>query len=413
MVSTVFGCDPLDELAVEVVEADAVGAGDDEVEHRPAEGEAAGLAGEAADHLGAPADLDEGALEQVRGPDPVVVLGRPAQVREDRVEVVGDDGHRRRVGGPVVGDDRLEAAARVGDRAGVVEDLPPARLELAVVALGQLRAIQQAFERLVDVYVVFNQNLADGHVQSVRIVEQVRTYQSTRGERPDLATTLACGPLDELLALHDELGGPGVGALGMCFTGGYALGMMVDSTVLAPVLSQPSLPLGPGRKRKAAVGISDDDFAAVKRLLREGGAFLNHGITTSDTRNRSVGRGAGEFIGRYVFPKGELPHLHLVVRDMSDQDFEVHDVEETVARIARIPPKQVTTEDRDKLKNLEPDLKRVIFGQDVAIEQITTARLGIDLGAPLIEQPVHNVAEGRFGAVGRFDRVCRVSRVHI
>jgi ATP-dependent Clp protease ATP-binding subunit ClpA len=52
---------------------------------------------------------------------------------------------------------------------------------------------------------------------------------------------------------------------------------------------------------------------------------------------------------------------------------EVHDVEETVARIARIPPKQVTTEDRDKLKNLEPDLKRVIFGQDKAIEQIVAS----------------------------------------
>jgi cyclopropane-fatty-acyl-phospholipid synthase len=68
-------------------------------------------------------------------------------------------------------------------------------------------------------------------------------------------------------------------------------------------------------------------FGVVRRLLREGGLFMNHGITTSDTENRSVGMGAGEFIGRYVFPKGELPHLHLVVREMSDQAFEVHDVE--------------------------------------------------------------------------------------
>lgn len=68
-------------------------------------------------------------------------------------------------------------------------------------------------------------------------------------------------------------------------------------------------------------------FATVKRLLRERGLFLNHGITSSDTKNRAVGLGAGEFIGRYVFPKGELPHLHRVVHDMSEQDFEVHDVE--------------------------------------------------------------------------------------
>jgi cyclopropane-fatty-acyl-phospholipid synthase len=68
-------------------------------------------------------------------------------------------------------------------------------------------------------------------------------------------------------------------------------------------------------------------FAAIQKLLREGGLFMNHGITSADTENRSVGMGAGEFIGRYVFPKGELPHLHLVVREMSDQAFEVHDVE--------------------------------------------------------------------------------------
>jgi cyclopropane-fatty-acyl-phospholipid synthase len=68
-------------------------------------------------------------------------------------------------------------------------------------------------------------------------------------------------------------------------------------------------------------------FSAVRRLLKEKGLFLNHGITTADTRNRAVGLGAGEFIGRYVFPQGELPHLHLVVHDMSEQNLEVHDVE--------------------------------------------------------------------------------------
>jgi cyclopropane-fatty-acyl-phospholipid synthase len=68
-------------------------------------------------------------------------------------------------------------------------------------------------------------------------------------------------------------------------------------------------------------------FGTVRRLLREKGLFLNHGITASDVQNRAVGLGAGEFIGRYVFPLGELPHLHLAVHDMSAQDLEVHDVE--------------------------------------------------------------------------------------
>jgi cyclopropane-fatty-acyl-phospholipid synthase len=68
-------------------------------------------------------------------------------------------------------------------------------------------------------------------------------------------------------------------------------------------------------------------FGAVQRLLRERGLFLNHGITSSDIENRAVGMGAGEFIGRYVFPRGELPHLHLVVNEMSAQDFEIQDIE--------------------------------------------------------------------------------------
>jgi cyclopropane-fatty-acyl-phospholipid synthase len=68
-------------------------------------------------------------------------------------------------------------------------------------------------------------------------------------------------------------------------------------------------------------------FGTVRRVLRERGLFLNHGITSSDVDNHEVGLGAGEFIDRYVFPKGELPHLHRAIHDMSAQDFEVHDVE--------------------------------------------------------------------------------------
>ncbi len=66
---------------------------------------------------------------------------------------------------------------------------------------------------------------------------------------------------------HTECGGPGVGAVGMCFSGGFALGMMLDDRMLAPVLSQPSLPFALGRKRSGSVGLSDDDLAAVRRRV--------------------------------------------------------------------------------------------------------------------------------------------------
>jgi dienelactone hydrolase len=64
--------------------------------------------------------------------------------------------------------------------------------------------------------------------------------------------------------LHSRAGGPGVGAVGMCFSGGFALGMAVDSELLAPVLSQPSLPLPVGNARAKSLGVSEADLARVK-----------------------------------------------------------------------------------------------------------------------------------------------------
>src|SRR3954452_3312683 len=77
-------------LTLELGELDAVGGvGDVEVEDGPDEGEAAGLAGEAADDLGAAFDLAERSLEQVRAAPPPAVAGRVAQVDDERVEIVG------------------------------------------------------------------------------------------------------------------------------------------------------------------------------------------------------------------------------------------------------------------------------------------------------------------------------------
>jgi dienelactone hydrolase len=60
----------------------------------------------------------------------------------------------------------------------------------------------------------------------------------------------------------------------MCFTGGFALGMMVDETMLAPVLSQPSLPFPLGKARKAAPGVSPVDFAIVKERATHGACVM-------------------------------------------------------------------------------------------------------------------------------------------
>ena len=75
-------------------------------------------------------------------------------------------------------------------------------------------------------------------------------------------------------AEHERCGGPGVGVVGMCFTGGFALAMMVDDVVLAPVLSQPSLPFPLSKKFKADIGISEADLARVKERTATGTCLL-------------------------------------------------------------------------------------------------------------------------------------------
>jgi dienelactone hydrolase len=65
---------------------------------------------------------------------------------------------------------------------------------------------------------------------------------------------------------HVECGGPGVGAIGMCFTGSFALTMMLEPALLAPVVCQPSMPMDD----PAALDVPPATLAAVrKRLERE------------------------------------------------------------------------------------------------------------------------------------------------
>jgi dienelactone hydrolase len=64
---------------------------------------------------------------------------------------------------------------------------------------------------------------------------------------------------------HEECGGPGVGAIGMCFTGNFALTMMLEPSVLAPVLAQPSLPLDD----PAGIEMAPDELVAVRRRLEQ------------------------------------------------------------------------------------------------------------------------------------------------
>jgi len=75
-------------------------------------------------------------------------------------------------------------------------------------------------------------------------------------------------------AAHAECGGPGVGAVGMCLTGNFAIALMVDASVMAPVLSQPSLPFGISRAHRAALHVSDEALAVAKQRAAAGCTVL-------------------------------------------------------------------------------------------------------------------------------------------
>jgi dienelactone hydrolase len=82
--------------------------------------------------------------------------------------------------------------------------------------------------------------------------------------------------------VHTECGGPGVGAIGMCFTGGYALAMAVEPAVLAPVMSQPGTPLPVSAGKRAALGLDAADLEKIKDRTRDGLCVL--GLRFSEDR---------------------------------------------------------------------------------------------------------------------------------
>lgn len=99
-----------------------------------------------------------------------------------------------------------------------------------------------------------------------------------RREFTKLATGVTAPVTDWLRSLaaelHAERGGPGVGAIGMCLTGGFALAMMLDDSVAAPVLCQPSVPFAVGRRRSADINLSPADRERVQERARGGCSVL-------------------------------------------------------------------------------------------------------------------------------------------
>jgi cyclopropane-fatty-acyl-phospholipid synthase len=76
-------------------------------------------------------------------------------------------------------------------------------------------------------------------------------------------------------------------------------------------------------------------FDKINRLLRPGGLVLNHGITAGGVAPGELGAGMGEFIGKYIFPGGELLHTSQVLKDLALAGLEMVDTENLRPHYAR------------------------------------------------------------------------------
>lgn len=121
-------------------------------------------------------------------------------------------------------------------------------------------------------------------------------------------------------SLHAEVGGPGIGAVGMCFSGGFALGMMVDELMQAPVLSQPSLPMAMGAERAGDLSLSPDDLEAVVQRAANGCEVLGLRFTGDrmvGTRFETLRRLLGDSFIAIELPSA-APSDHSVLTEQRD-----------------------------------------------------------------------------------------------
>ncbi len=119
--------------------------------------------------------------------------------------------------------------------------------------------------------------------------------------------------------------------------------------------------------------------------------------------------------------KGLLPVIESEEKDRSDEAedepveppiiVEVADVEEVIARMARIPAKSVSTDDREVLQHLEEGLKHVIFGQDHAVETVTAAIKRARAGLARADKPIGNFLFAGPTGVGKTELAKQLARL--
>ena len=175
-------------------------------------------------------------------------------------------------------------------------------------------------------------------------------------------------------------------------------GVMDASNLIKPVLANGQLRCIGSTTYQEYRGIFEKDHALARRFqkidvveptVQESFEILkglkaryeeHHGVKYQDEALRSAAELAARYINDSHLPDKAIDvmdeagaNLRLKPVDQRPAEVDVAQVEAVVARIARIPPKQVSSTDREVLKNLERNLKLVIFGQDPAIDTLSAA----------------------------------------
>jgi dienelactone hydrolase len=149
-----------------------------------------------------------------------------------------------------------------------------------------------------------------------------------------LAANQSSPVVDWLRALarqaHAECGGRGVGAIGMCFTGNFALAMMLNAPVLAPVLAQPSLPFAVTRSRRGGLHASAQELQAAHEKIDRQGArilalrFIQDPMCPKERFERLRGEFGAAFEAieideRYANPRGPRPAHSMLTNHLIDE----------------------------------------------------------------------------------------------
>ena len=170
---------------------------------------------------------------------------------------------------------------------------------------------------------------------------------------------------------YEECGGPGIGVVGMCFTGNFALALAIDDIVKVPVMSQPSLPLAISKRHKRDLHVAPEDLRVVKEradhedLCVIGLRFTADPLVPAERFDRLRDEFGDAFIGveinsgkdnQWGFDK--KTHSVLTVEYRADDH---HPTNDAFSPCDRSPPTEVAGMRVEILDGLNPDQEEAVL----------------------------------------------------